>query len=84
MSYLLLGFTSLRGILRDDADMAARQSEPTEKHSVDIFRSKPRTRVKLQQQIRDTLSLLVFDFYRKSVWSCVFRLHNRVQNGACT
>jgi hypothetical protein len=61
--------------LRDDAGITGRQSQPEEKHSVDVCRPEPRTLDELEQYVRDAFATVPFDLLRKSVKSVCYRLH---------
>jgi hypothetical protein len=68
---------------RDDAGIAVGQSQPEEKHSVDVCRPEPRTLDELEQHDRDTFATVRLDLLRKSVASVLSRLHCVQSAGIC-
>jgi len=73
----------LHGIFIDPAGMAGGQSQPVEKYSVVVDRSKPKTLNELEQQIRDMLDAIPLGvFLSKSVESPSFRLQGCMKNVA--
>jgi hypothetical protein len=66
---------------RDDAGIARRQSQPEEKHSVDVCRPQPRTLD--EQHIRKTFATVLLDLLRKGVEFLCSRLHAVQTAGVC-
>lgn len=68
---------------KDNAGIAGQQSQPEEKHSVDVCRPESRTLDELELYVRDTFATVPVDLLRKSVESVCSRLHCVQSAGVC-